>query len=157
MRLTAAFLLIILCVSCDIFGGKPSKEELVNREMQSINWNEVDQYPLFEACDETADKTQQRRCFQTTFTNQVFETLQNNHIVVHKSLNDTVKVHMLISNTGTIKITGIEKTDVINKQIPQLDSIINESLKQLPKLYPAIKRDIPVSTKIKLPIVLKAD
>ncbi|UNY99426.1 hypothetical protein MQE36_03565 [Zhouia spongiae] len=125
--------------------------------MKNINWNEVDQYPLFEACDETADKESQKKCFQLTFIEQVFTTLKNNHIVVHKSMNDTVMVQILVSNTGQISIDSIEKTPEITRQIPQLDSLLQQSIEKLPKLYPALKRDIPVGTKIKLPIVLKVD
>lgn len=157
MRISGAFFLIVLFASCEFFGGgKPTKEELVSREIKNINWNEVDQYPLFEDCDETASKDAQIICFQDIFIQQVFGILRKNQIIVHKNLNDTVKVHMLITNKGAINILDIQKSAAVEKQIPQLDSIVNESIKQLPKLYPALKRNIPVSTKIKLPIVLKA-
>ena len=41
------------------------------------------------------------------------------------------------------------------QQIPGLDSLLNYSLKGLPKLYPAIKRSQQVQTAFQLPLVLK--
>ena len=38
------------------------------------------------------------------------------------------------------------------REIPTLDSILNLSIKNLPKIFPANKRGIPVTTKYRLPI-----
>src|SRR5690606_40510153 len=46
-----------LLVSCELFMTKEERaRNLVNEELLSIDWNDVDQYPLVEVCDETAVK-----------------------------------------------------------------------------------------------------
>lgn len=158
MRKISAAVCFILLVSCELLGdGVPRKEQLVKEEMESINWNDVDRYPLFDGCDETKDKEIQKQCFETTFIGHLLDTLQKQKMVVHKALHDTVNVQLLIDQQGVLSILSIEKSELVQKQIPQLDSIIAQSLTTLPTLYPALKRDIPVATKLNLPIVLKVD
>lgn len=158
MQKISAVLCCILLVSCELLGDRmPRKEQLVKEEMESINWNDVDRYPLFDGCDETKDKEIQKRCFKTTFISHLLDTLQKQEMVVHKALHDTVHVQLLIDQQGVLSILSIKKSEQVQKQIPQLDSIITRSLTTLPTLYPALKRDIPVATKLNLPIVLKVD
>lgn len=148
----------MLLVSCELLGDRmPRKEQLVKEEMESINWNDVDRYPLFDSCDETKDKEIQKHCFKTTFISHLLVTLQKQEMVVHKALHDTVNVQLLIDQQGALTILSIEKSEQVQKQIPQLDSLISQSLTTLPTLYPALKRNMPVATKLNLPIVLKVD
>ncbi|UOB19086.1 hypothetical protein [Abyssalbus ytuae] len=149
-------ILFTLVISCEYFGlKKADKEQLLEKEMQSINWNDVDKYPLFENCDETASKTVQKDCFQTTLINYILNELSYQRIEVRRNLNDTVNVKLLISNEGKVSILEIQKSAVINQQIPQLDEYIKVAIENLPVIYPALKRDIPVATKFNLPIILK--
>jgi hypothetical protein len=46
----------------------------------------------------------------------------------------------------------MEVSEVIIKQLPTLDSLLAISIQNIPKIYPAIKRGIPVKTKYILPI-----
>jgi len=158
MRNFGFFLFCILLVSCEYFGFKESnKNDIVKREMKSINWNDVDKYPLFGNCDETASKAVQKECFQTTLTKYLLNSLSQNSIEVRENIKDTVYVHLLISNEGLVTILKIEKSDKVAEQIPQLNRYIATSIQRLPTVYPALKRNIPVSTKFKLPIVLKVN
>src|SRR5690606_37472556 len=137
------FLLLLLFISCEYFGLKKStKEDIVNREMKSINWNDVDKYPLFEECDETASKAVQKECFTTILSNHILNSLSQNNIEVHESINDTVNVQLLISNEGIVSILKVENNDKITNQIPQLNRYIATSIQSLPVVYPALKRDI---------------
>ena len=59
MRALACFICLLLMTSCDWFtSGDVKTRKLVELEMQSINWEELDQYPLFDECDEMAGKQQ---------------------------------------------------------------------------------------------------
>ena len=158
MRKFTIFFLFLIFVSCEYLGlQKANKEDLVQKEMESINWNDVDKYPLFDNCDETASKILQKECFQNTLTNHILNSISENQIEVHENINEIVHVQLLISNEGVVSILEIEKSDLITKQIPQLNRYIATSIQSLPVIYPALKRDIPVSTKFNLPIVLKVD
>lgn len=155
MRKFAIFFLFLILVSCEYLGlQKSNKEEIVQREMKSIDWNDVDKYPLFDHCDETASKNDQKECFQTTLTNHILGSLIGNQIEVNENINDTIYVQLLISNSGAVSILKIEKSDFISKNIPDINRYIATSIQTLPKIHPALKRDIPISTKFRLPIIL---
>ncbi|MCF8713601.1 hypothetical protein JM658_02080 [Joostella atrarenae] len=158
MQKFGVILFCLLLVSCELFTSeKEAKEEIIKRERQSINWNDVDQYPLFENCDETDDRNTQRICFQETFTNHFLATLTNNHLVTHKNLNDTINVQLLIGKEGNVTILQIKKNKRVSKEIPEIDTLIAHTVETLPRVYPALKRNIPVNMKIQLPIILKVE
>ncbi len=157
MKRFGLFWLLVLCCSCNLFTSKEQlKKQLVQEEIKSINWNEVDQYPLFEACDETASKEAQKVCFQTTLSDHLFNALATHNFNVTQSVNDTILVLMIIRNDGSIQLESITKTSLVSEQLPEIDSVITRALQRLPKIYPALKRGIQVSTKVKLPIVVSA-
>ncbi|WP_224487712.1 energy transducer TonB [Robertkochia flava] len=147
-----------LLVSCDFFTNrKVSREEIVREEMKSINWNDVDRYPLFESCDETSSRAEQRICFQKEFVNHFYKTLSNHQLVVRRDIEDTVKVHLLIDNTGKISLISVNKSKETERQLPALDGLMELTVSRLPKVYPALKRDIPVSTRVVMPVVLRVN
>ena len=158
MRIPGILLSFFLLVSCDYFNSKKvSPEEIVREEMKSINWNDVDRYPLFESCDETASREEQKMCFQEEFVKHFYKTLNNHQLVVRRNLQDTVKVQLLIDNQGTISIVSIEKSEITEDLLPALDGLMELTVSRLPKVYPALKRDIPVNTRVVMPVVLKVN
>ena len=147
----------LLLISCNwLTSKKEVKEELIQKELKAINWNDVDRYPLFENCDETSSREQQKRCFQNGFNQHFLKSLQQQALVVHENLNDTLRIQLLIGKGGEVTILQIKKSKKIAEQIPEIDTLIAHSVETLPKVYPALKRDIPVNMKIQMPIILKA-
>ena len=147
----------LLFISCNwLISKKEVKEELIQKELETINWNDVDKYPLFENCDETLSREQQKQCFENGFNQHFLNSLQLQPLVVHENLNDTIKVQLLIGKDGEVSILQIKKSKKIAQQIPEIDTLIAHSVETLPKVYPALKRNIPVNMKIQLPIILKA-
>ncbi|MFI2742102.1 hypothetical protein ACG2LH_05140 [Zhouia sp. PK063] len=159
MRKIAVFAILILSfTSCKFFSSqKVSTTDLVNQEMKSMNWNEVDRYPLFDTCDETASKARQKMCFESALVQHVYQSLSAANIVVHTQLKDTVNIQFLITKEGKLQVLKIEKDSLVNAQIPKLDSIVKGSIATLPQIHPALKRDIPVTTKCNLPLVIHVD
>ncbi len=155
MRIAVLLCCFFLFTSCDWFASKEQKtQKLVNEEMQTINWDDVDQYPLFEDCDETASKIGQRSCFENTFLKHFIATLEEFDFVLNSDINTSVDVVFLIDEEGQISILNIEKNSLIQQQIPEFDALITQSLKSLPSIEPALKRGIPVKAKFRIPIVL---
>ncbi len=72
-----------------------------------------------------------------------------------KKINDTIFVKLIIDKTGKVILNDIKSSEFIQQQIPKLDSLIADGISSLPKLKPAIKRDMPVTTQFSLPIVIK--
>ena len=133
---------------------KDKTQELIEREMQNIDWNDVDQYPLFENCDETASKTEQRNCFESTLLSHFSSTMQEFEFKLDSEVSDTVYVDFLIDRTGSISVLEIRKNGAVEAQIPEFNGIIAQCLNNLPKVAPAIKRGIPVNARFRIPIVL---
>jgi hypothetical protein len=144
-------------VSCGLFESKDKKaRELVNQEMRNIDWNQVDNYPLFEACDETLPKQDQKICFENELTSHLAATLDEFEYILDADIDPTVYVDFVIDGEGRISVLTIEKDTKIDLQMPEFDGIIIQSLKGLPEISPALKRGIPVRTKFRIPIVLSS-
>ncbi|MCG2462642.1 hypothetical protein K8352_17910 [Flavobacteriaceae bacterium F89] len=136
---------------------KDKTRELIEQEMQNIDWNDVDQYPLFENCDETASKMEQKQCFENTLLSHFSSTMQEFEFKLDAEINDTVNVDFLIDKTGSISVLEIKKNPALEAQIPEFNGIIAQCLNSLPPVAPAIKRGIPVNARFRIPIVLNSD
>lgn len=147
-------LLFFVCVSCEFFNGAVVKEEtIVAQEKQTIDLETVDEFPSFASCDQF-EKEAQKNCFFQTLTNHIYERLSQNELIVSKTIHDTIQVELQIDSLGIIKVFDIQKKAFTANQLPSLDSLIYASIDNLPKVYPANKRGIPVVTKFILPIIL---
>lgn len=160
MAMQRLTLLVFLCLtsSCDLFVSKDEKtQELVNKELLAIDWNDVDAYPIFEDCDETLTKTEQRECFENGLLKHFSEALKEFEFVLEPDVDPKVIVDFLVDKEGRIAIIEIRKDPAINKQMPEFDGIISQSLKRIPPLAPAIKNRIPVKAKFRIPIILNSN
>ena len=154
-----AFLLIFLLVaSCNYFEKKKVfPEDLLEEELQTFNWNEVDAYPTFSSCDSITEKEDSKTCFQNTFIGSVNEFLEAQNLVVSNDINDTIRLKIIIDNKGVLGVESIQINPETVVQIPEIDSLLRQSLKSIPKIYPAIKRGQQVATAFELPIIVKID
>jgi len=152
------FFFIGLLVSCELFESKEDKtQKLVNEELLSIDWNDVDQYPHFDNCDETATKDAQKNCFQTVMIEYFAEALDGLQFQVDHDMNDTVYIDFLIDEHGFISVLNVEeKTDVLN-EISDFNNKISARLNDLTTVAPALKRGNPVSLRFRLPLVLNTN
>lgn len=152
------FLAVPLLVSCEFFMSKEKKtQQLVNEELLSINWNDVDSYPLFEACDENAQKSVQLACFQELMVKHMVDTLEGLQYVVSNELVDTVNVDLKIDEHGFITVLQMENSPTINQMLPNFNEEVTKRLNDLTTVAPALKRGIPVGIKFRLPIVLNTE
>ena len=158
MRKFFTILILSCCFSCDLFVSKEKKaQNLVNQELLTIDWNDVDNYPLFETCDEMQSKTSQRECFETELLTHFSATLQEFEFVIDPEVNNTVFVDFLIDQEGKITVVHIEKDKGIDKLMPEFNGVVSQSFRNLPPLAPALKRGIPVNAKFRIPIVLNSN
>lgn len=158
MRYLGLLIICLLFTSCNYFNvKKTSSEEILNEELQSFNWNEVDEFPTFAACDSSSTLQERKKCFESTLTNHVINYLSMEKLVVSKDINDTVFIDFNLSEKGEIRIINIEANDELLSTIPKLSEFIEASLDSLPQIFPAIKRGQQVTTQFKLPIIVKAN
>ena len=155
MRKLGIFICCGLLSSCAWFESpEVQTQKIVAAELEGINWNDVDQYPLFLDCDESVPKVEQRACFERTLLRHFSNILNDFEFELTNDVADTLYLDVLVDKTGTITVLDMQENAAIRNQIPEFNGVIIESLKSLPKLEPALKRGIPVSAKFRVPIIL---
>jgi hypothetical protein len=155
MKQLTVFILLLCLYSCDYFDKKKvNSQDIVNEELQTFNWNDVDEYPSFKTCESLSSKQESKQCFETTLITHITNKLSDEIIVVTENVEDTVVVKFYISETGNLSVLSIKNKETTKEQIPNLDSLLLKSLDSLPRIFPAIKRGQQVKTEFTLPIVI---
>lgn len=155
MRYLFVFVFILSLTSCEYFNvKKTSSEAILEEELQTFNWIDVDEYPSFSKCDALVSKEERVLCFQETITANITNSLQEERIVVTQDIKDTIILKFQVSNKGGLVLLEAKIDSLTTQEIPNIKQLINSSLDALPKIFPAIKRGQQVTTEFKLPIVI---
>ena len=158
MQKALIFFILISFTSCNYFNvQKTSSEAILEEELQTFNWNDVDQYPSFESCGTSGEKEGMKACFENTLITAIYSNLTNENILVKQDINDTILIQFIISETGDLKLIETKMDSITKVEIPNIEDLINQSLKSLPEIYPAIKRSQPVKTLFTLPIQIQVN
>ena len=145
------FLLICLLfsfTSCEYFSFEKNK----NIEKIDVDFTSVDVSPSFKVCDSLIEKEKKNTCFRTTLRQEISSSLAKQSIQVPQSVDETIEVAITIQSNKEVKLTSIKSSDSLLVILPSLKAILKKSVEELPAVYPAIKRGIPVTTVYKLPI-----
>jgi hypothetical protein len=152
------FLVFILFNSCQYFDKQvPSEKELLQKELKSINWKEVDEYPSVVDCDKIDDKKQRQQCFFEVLTQLIQEKLCNDTLAMLYPELDTIEVKVTVFPNATMKFEPQFPKDSVAYDKIKIDSILKARLVDFPKINPAIKRGLPVKTQFILPVILKVE
>ena len=147
---TSVFLiLLICCTSCNFFSS--DKNQTQQKLDTIINFNRVDVSPSFIECKDKIDE-EKTNCFRTTIHQKISKNLAQHQLKIKDSINEIITVELFISSDGKIKLSNINSSNIIQEELPILDSLLQVSVNNLPKVFPAIKKGIPVSTQYSLPI-----
>lgn len=158
MKYLTIIFLVLCFSSCDYFDKKKVySEDILKEDLQTFNWNEVDEYPTFAACDNSSTKSQKKQCFETTLTTHIMSQLSNESIIVTEDINDTIVITFQISEKGKLSVIEIKSSDLIKSQIPEIDTLLVKGLNGLPQIFPAIKRSQQVKIEFRLPVVINVN
>lgn len=158
MRQICVLLLFLVLTSCEYFNvKKTSSEAILKEELQTFNWNDVDEYPSFSVCDSLTVKAEKKSCFQQVLTTHISDFLQNEIIIVTKDISDTIVLNFRVTETGELKLIDSKINALTKEEIPNIETLLAKSLDSLPKIFPAIKRGQQVTTEFKLPIIIKVN
>ena len=158
MKQICIFLLLIALTSCEYFNVKKvSSETILKEELQTFDWNDVDEYPTFSVCDTSLTKQQKKACFEQTLTAFITSGLQKHSIVVTQDIHDTIHLNFKVSDQGELMLLSTKTDSLIHHEIPNIEQILSESLDSLPKIFPAIKRGQQVTIEFMLPIIISAN
>lgn len=134
----------------------PSQEELLKKELSTINWKEVDEYPSFSSCDSIFAKAEKKQCFFNYLTQLIQEKLNVDTLTVLDPHLDTINVKVTVFANSTMQFEP-ELVDSLSYNAPKIDSILKVHLIDFPKVNPAIKRGIPVKIQFILPVILNIE
>ena len=148
------FLILLSISSCQYLNRQvPDQNELLQKELKNINWNQVDELPNFASCDSVADKTQKNQCFFDYLTQLIQQKLSSDTLTVLYPQLDTINVKVTVLADATFQFEP-QLNDTLSYDSNKIDSIIKTRLVDFPKVNPAIKRGIPVKTQFVLPVIL---
>lgn len=156
MRKTYILLVLLHCYSCDFFNAKKTTTEaILKEELETFNWIDVDSYPTFDVCNKEANQDEKKQCFEQTLSRKITQYLEQQIIVVTTDVNDTLQLKLHATSKGHLQLEAIKMDTLTQQQIPQIETLIQQSIKTLPKLYPALKRGQQVNTRFELPLIIK--
>jgi len=152
------FLLPLLFTSCQYFDKQvPSEKELLQKELNSINWKEVDEFPSVTDCEAIENKAQRQHCFFEYMTQLIQQKLSVDTLSILYPELDTIEVKVTIFPNSTMQFEPQFPKDSVAYDTIKIDSILKSRLVNFPKVHPAIKRGIPVKTQFILPVILKVE
>ncbi|WP_299891179.1 hypothetical protein [uncultured Lacinutrix sp.] len=158
MRRVLFFFFLFSLSSCQYFDAKKiDSETILEEELKTFNWNEVDTYPTFSSCDANQTKADKKACFENTLSQHILENLETETIIVSKDIKDTIVLEFQISETGELTLIHIKLDEITKQEIPNIEVLLTESLNTLPQIFPAIKRDQPVKTEFNLPVIINVN
>ncbi|WP_100610911.1 hypothetical protein [Confluentibacter lentus] len=158
MKQFSTFLLLVMLCSCEYFNVKKvSSETILKEELQTFNWNDVDEYPTFSVCDSRSTKEEKKTCFVQTLTGFITNYLQKDAIIVTQDIHDTINLNFKVTDTGDLILLDTKIDSLTNTEIPNIKQLLTESLDSLPRIFPAIKRGQQVTTEFKLPIIISVN
>lgn len=160
MRKNSLILLLIFFLfnSCQYLEKQvPSEKELLEKEMNAINWKEVDEFPSIADCDAVKDKDQKKKCFFEYLVQLIQQKLSVDTLSILYPKLDTINVTVTVFPDSTMQFETEIIQDTLDISAPKIDSIIKARLVDFPKVNPAIKRGIPVKTQFVLPVIVQKD
>lgn len=158
MSKSYCYILLLVFSSCQYFKKQvPSEKELLQKELKSINWKEVDEYPSLVDCESVTDKKQQQQCFFERLTQLIQEKLSVDTLAALYPELDTIEVKVTVFPNATLQFEPQFPKDSVAYDTIKIDSILRARLVGFPKVNPAIKRGIPVKTQFILPVILKVE
>ncbi len=155
LRVFSIFIVLLTCTSCDFFR---LKKTLPLQELDTvIDYSSVDTSPSFENCIDLIDKSAKTICFRTTMHRHITTSLQSYPMQLVASIEETITVTLLIDIYGKVSVQHIDTSDQLKEVQQVLDFAIHESVDDIPLLFPALKRGIPVASQYQIPIQIRGN
>ena len=153
MKIIKLLFIIFLIIGCKY------NHEKSNYSPPDVNWTSSDEMPSFEVCNDLVNESERKSCFNTKIINLIYSNLSFEKVRVKNKINDTLIISLLINEKGKISLIGIKNEDKLVNKIPELKTLIGNSLEKIPSIYPATKTNmgIPVSSKFSLPLIIKSN
>jgi len=159
MKNIALLFLFTTIISCQYFEKKvPDEKELLEQELEKINWDEVDEFPSVLQCDTIKDAEIKRQCFFDYMTQTIQERIGIDTLRIEFPEIDIFSVKITINTDSSLQFETQYTNDSIALAVKtKIDSILMSRLSDFPKVEPAIKRGVKVKTQFLLPVIVKME
>jgi len=155
-KVSFLFAVITLIQSCQYFEKNvPNKEELLQKELKKINWEEVDEFPSTIHCDSITNKAQRKQCFFDFMSTELQMKLANDTIRTYYKGLDTLQVKVMVLSNAKISFKSHFETDSLPFDKKKADSVLQSKLIGFPLVEPAIKRGMKVKSEFVIPVFIK--
>lgn len=142
--------------SCEfLIHKKISADKYLEQELKIIDWNSVDELPLFDSC--LNSNTDMQKCFVSYFSTQLKQNLVDNNFILNRTLVDTVYFVLKIDKHGNVSYEKIVIDENLNTYKNAIETALNITIENLPKVYPALKRGQPVDVEFNFPLVISTE
>lgn len=147
------FAILLLLCSCKHFDNQvPNKADLLKKELENINWTQVDEYPSVEECYSLSDQIDRRDCFIKYLIAAIQERIAADTLAIRYPELDTINVKVTVLPDSTVTFEPQIDENVYKPKL--IDSLIRSRLLNFPKVSPALKRGLPVKSQFNLPVIL---
>jgi hypothetical protein len=148
----------VLLYSCQLFDKKvPDENQLLQQELQKINWEEVDELPSVLSCDTIKDPAVKKQCFFDYLSQMIQARIGIDTLQMLYPDTDTISVKVTIFPDASLQFEPQFLKDSVAYDKIKADSILMARLANFPKVEPAIKRGIKVKTQFILPVIIKVE
>jgi len=148
----------VLLYSCQLFDKKvPDENQLLQQELQKINWKEVDEFPSVLTCDTIKDPAVKKQCFFDYLAQTIQDRIGIDTLQMLYPETDTISVKVTINPDSSLQFEPQFSKDSVAYDKVKADSILTSRLADFPKVEPAIKRGIKVKTQFILPVIIKIE
>jgi hypothetical protein len=159
MKKSITILFILICFQgCQYFEKNvPNKDELLQEELQKVNWSEVDEFPSTNSCDSIEDKESRKQCFFDYLTQAIQDKLATDTLQILYPDIDTIQVKVTVYPDARLKFEPYFPKSNVPYDTAKIDSVMQARLSDFPIIEPAIKRGIKVKSQFIIPVILKTE
>jgi hypothetical protein len=146
--------LLILLSSCELFDSTTvSKKEI----KKASTWSSKDQAPSFPEC-ESLNKKDQMECFQDLISEYLMVSIAESNLVASYPIQASVVLRLKVDKKGVFSLEEAEISNDILEVLPDLETVLEDAVANLPKALPATKTNVGVyvDAQFSLPINISA-
>ncbi|MGG5576427.1 hypothetical protein ACPDHL_03675 [Myroides sp. C15-4] len=149
------FFFPVLFTSCQWMSARlPNEQQLLEEELNKIDWTKVDLYPSVVSCDSIFDEESRKECFFAYIREELEANFRVDTLRGTFAHIDTLNILVTIQPDAQVSLVLYQLNDSLKQHLKSVDSLLQEKSKTLRNLSPAMKRGVPVTSQFVLPLVL---
>lgn len=132
---------------------KVDEDALFDEEIKTLYTTEVDVYPTFETCTTNETTSENKECLQKVLTTYLANQLQAHPKELSSFYQQELFFYFTVHYNADFVLDSVVSS--INVSTDQVSLVAKLNMSQLPRLIPAQKRGVPVTTSFKVPVYIK--